>query len=542
MSETFSALPAVDLVLTNARITTFADPDQGPAEVEAVALGGGRVLAAGSAADIAPYEALAAEVIDLAGARVIPGLNDSHIHAIRGGVSWTRIVHWEDVRTLDEGFALLAADAKKRAVGDWVSVVGGWHRSQLAENRAPTKEELDAVCPNHPVYIQELYDRAILNSAALAACGWDDQSGDPVRGQLVRDDNGSLTGEIHGVGAFSIPLAKALPVSNDEASDATKDMFEVFAQHGLTGIVDGGGLLVTPRDYDPVYELWRRGELTTRVRLFISAWDRGSEVSNIDDLTNLVQAESGDDMLKIAGVGEIPHLGCHDMEGLDPFTLTDEAHGELVDIVRMCVQRGWRMSVHAVLNSTLTRILDAFEIVEKETGLVSTAGFSIVHADEATRENLERMKALGVGVLTQDRLILKGADYVEHWGPEATASAPPLGIMRELGITIGGGTDATRANWFSPWASIWWLVTGETLNGEGVRAPEHRLSVDDALRSYTRDAAWFTGETETRGRIVPGYLADLCVPTVDPYSVDPSELRHIRSQLTVVGGKITHRH
>lgn len=541
MSETFSALPAVDLVLTNARITTFADPDQGPAEVEAVALGGGRVLAAGSAADIAPYEALAAEVIDLAGARVIPGLNDSHIHAIRGGVSWTRIVHWEDVRTLDEGFSLLAADAKKRAAGDWVSVVGGWHRSQLAENRAPTREELDAVCPDHPVYIQELYDRAILNSAALAACGWDDQSEDPVRGQLVRDDNGSLTGEIHGVGAFSIPLAKALPVSTDEASDATKDMFEVFAQHGLTGIVDGGGLLVTPRDYDPVYELWRRGELTTRVRLFISAWDRGSEVSNIDNLTNLVQAESGDDMLKIAGVGEIPHLGCHDMEGLDPFTLTDEAHGELVDIVRMCVQRGWRMSVHAVLNSTLTRILDAFEIVEKETGLVSTAGFSIVHADEATRENLERMKALGVGVLTQDRLILKGADYVEHWGPEATASAPPIGIMRELGITIGGGTDATRANWFSPWASIWWLVTGETLNGEGVRAPEHRLSVDDALRSYTRDAAWFTGETETRGRIVPGYLADLCVPTVDPYSVDPSELRHIRSQLTVVGGKITHR-
>ena len=536
-----SPLPAVDLVLTNARITTFADADQGPAEAHALAIGGGRVLAVGSEDDVAAYVPLAAEVIDLGGARVIPGLNDSHIHAVRGGVSWTRIVHWEDARSLEDGFSLLKADAAKRAAGEWVSVVGGWHRSQLAENRAPTREELDQVCPDHPVYIQELYDRAILNSAGLAACGWDDESENPVRGELLRDDNGRLTGEIRGVGAFSIPLAKALPVATEDAAHATKEMFRVFAQHGLTGIVDGGGLLVTPRDYDPIYALWRSGELTTRVRLFISAWDRGSEVSNIDQLTGLVQAGSGDDMLRVAGVGEIPHLGCHDMEGLDPFTLTDQAHAELVEIVRMCVNRGWRMSVHAVLNSTLGKILDAFEIVEKETGMLSSLGFSIVHADEATRDNLERMQRLGVGVMVQDRLILKGADYVEHWGPEATAKAPPIHTMRELGITIGGGTDATRANWFSPWASIWWLVTGGTLNGEGVRAEEHRLSVEDALRAYTRDSAWFTGESASRGRIVPGYHADLCVPTEDPFSIDPEQLRHVRSSLTVVGGRITHR-
>lgn len=536
-----ASLPAVDLVLHSGRVSTFADPDQGPAEAEALAIAGGRILAVGSNADIEPYRALAAETIDLQGKRVIPGLIDSHIHAIRGGVSWLRTVHWEDVRSLEEGLELLRTDATQRGPGEWVSVVGGWHRSQLAEGRAPTRAELDAVCPDNPVYIQELYDRAILNSVALAACGWDEASENPARGELLRDDSGSLTGEIHGVGAFAIPLSKALPVSEDNAVEGTREMFGVFARHGLTGVIDGGGLLVTPRDYDPVYALWRSGGLNLRVRMFISAWDRGGEVANIDQLTSLVQAGSGDGMLKIAGVGEIPHLGCHDMEGLDPFTLSDEAFGELVDIVRMCVQRGWRMSVHAVLNSTLGRIIDAFEVVEAETGELSSRGFSIVHADEATPENLQRLAALGVGVMVQNRLILKGADYVEHWGPDATASAPPIATMRELGITIGGGTDATRANWFTPWASIWWLVTGETLNGEGVRATQHRLSVDDALRAYTRDAAWFSGETDHRGRLVPGYDADICVPSVDPYECDPMELRNVRSALTILDGQITHR-
>src|SRR5690606_7057564 len=189
-------------------------------------------------------------------------------------------------------------------------------------------------------------------------------------------------------------------------------------------VVDGGGMLVTPRDYELIYEVWRRGELDVRTRVFISAWTRGGEVGNIDQLTSLVQPGSGDGMLRIAGVGEIPHLGCHDMEGLDPFAVPDAAFAELVEIVRLCARRAWRMSVHAVLDATLGRILDAWEQVEAETGLVAGRGWSIVHADEASRANLERLAQLGAGVLVQNRLVLKGSDYVEVWGPEATASAP----------------------------------------------------------------------------------------------------------------------
>lgn len=535
-----AALPLVDLLLTGGRVTTFADADQGAAESEAIAIAGGRIIAVGTDAELAHYAPLAAQIVDLAGRRVIPGLNDAHIHAMRGGLSWTRTVHWEGVRSLAEGLELIREDARRRGPGVWVSVVGGWHSRQLAEGRGPTRAELDEVAPDNPVYVQELYDHGVVNTAGLAACGWAGDAPDPARGGLLRDAEGRPTGELRGVGAFSVPLALALEGPDGQAEEGILAMNAVLARHGLTGVVDAGGLLVTPRDYDPIYAVWRRGELDVRTRLFVSAWTRGGEVDDIDRLTTLVQPGSGDGMLRIAGVGEIPHLGCHDMEGLDPFEMTETSHRELVQIVRLCAERGWRMSIHAVLNDTLTRILDAWEEVERETGLVAHRGWSIVHADEATVENLDRIAALGAGILVQSRLVLKGADYVEAWGPEATAAAPPIGDMRERGIRIGAGTDATRANWFSPWSAIWWLVTGGTVDGAGVRDERHRMPRADALAAYTRDAAWFTGEHEHRGRLVPGYDADLCVPTADPLACDDDALRGILSDLTVMAGRITH--
>lgn len=534
------ALPLVDLVLHGGRISTFADPGQGPAEVEAIAVAGGRVVAVGTDAELARHAELAERVIHLGGRRVIPGLNDSHIHAVRGGVSWTRTVHWEDVRTISEGLDRIRADASRRSPGEWVSVVGGWHSSQLAERRAPTRAELDAVTSDHPVYVQEAYDLGVLNSAGLVACGWDETSVDPPRGRLERDAEGRLTGRIFGVGAFSLPVARAVTTDLADGEAGVRSMFAIFARHGLTGVVDGGGLLMTPRDYDPIASVWRSGELDVRTRLFISAWTRGGEVADIDQLTTLLQPDMGDGMLRIVGVGEIPHLGCHDMEGFDPFAMSDASYAELVDIVRLCATRGWRMSIHAVLDETLTRVLDAWEAVEEETGLVAGRGFSIVHADEASRANLERIARLGAGVLVQSRMVLKAGDYVESWGEEATRNAPPIGDLRELKIPIAGGTDATRANWFSPWASIWWLVTGGTLDGAGVRAERHRMPREDAIAAFTRDAAWVTGEPDHRGRLLPGYDGDLCVPTLDPFACSDDELRDIRSDLTVLGGRITH--
>lgn len=530
----------IDLLLRNGRISTFAGPDQGPAEVQAIAIVGGAIHATGSDAELADLEPLARRVVDLGGRRVLPGLIDSHIHAVRAGVSWSVSLHWEHVRSVEEALETIRTRAAEVPAGTWIPVVGGWHRRQFSEGRTPTPEELTAAAPEHPVYIQETYDFGFLNAAGLAACGWSGaEAQDPPRGTLVRGDDGAPNGVLLGVGAFSVPIAKALDVSREAAAAGTLDMMREFARYGLSAVNDGGGLLVRPSDYDPLFDLWRAGEMPLRCRLFISAWDRGGEVGNYAGYTEVVQHDFGDDRLRVSGIGEVVHMGCHDLEGFEELHIGEPALAELIEISRTAAVRGWRMSMHAVLDDTLGRILDAWEAVEAETGLVKGRRWSIVHADAASPRNLDRMAALGLGVLVQNRHLLKGGDYVEAWGSEATANAQPIDGFRSRGIPVGLGTDATRANWFSPWAAIAWFVSGRSVDGAGVRAAEHLMTREEALRAYTADAAWFTGEDDRRGRLVSGYLADLFVPSLDPFECEDDALADIRSDLTITGGEVT---
>jgi predicted amidohydrolase YtcJ len=534
------AAAAVDLLLTGGRITTLAQQGEGSAEVQSLAIAGGRVLAVGSDDELAPYASHARRVIELGGRRVIPGLIDSHIHAVRGGVSWLVSVHWDGVRSIADALELIRERASQIPVGQWIPVIGGWHRRQFVEGRIPTSAELTRAAPQHPVYIQETYDVGVLNAAGLAACGWADAATEnPARGSLERDAAGMPTGVVFGMGAFTVPTMLALEVTREQAKLGTAAMTREFASHGLTGVNDGGGLLLQPSDYDALFDLWREKGLSLRFRLFISAWERGSELANYEAYTAMQQHDFGDGIVTVSGVGEVVHLGCHDLEGMEDFQVADEAADGLLEISRMCAERGWRMSMHAVLDDTLGRVLDVWEKVQAETGGVRGHRWSIVHADAASEANLDRMAALGLGVLVQNRHVLKGGDYVEHWGAEEAAHAQPIADLRARGIPIGAGTDATRANWYSPWASIAWFVTGRSIDGTGLRAARHLMSREEALRAYSADAAWFTNEDDHRGKLLPGYDADLMVPTLDPFTCPDDALANIRSELTIMDGRVT---
>jgi predicted amidohydrolase YtcJ len=533
--------PSIDLLLTNGRIWTGSEAhDSDPNEVAALAVRDGIVVAIGSTEELSSMAPHAGRVIDLAGRRVVPGLIDTHIHAVRAGLTWSLSLHFDDVHTLAEALARVASRTQQIASGEWITVTGGWHSRQLDQARLPSRSELDGVAPNSPVYIQELYAKAVLNSAGLDACGWDDDSDDPANGHLLRDEQGHLTGEVEGMGAFGVVLALALAPTLEESVAGTRQMFEEFATHGITTVLDGGGLFMTPDKYVPLYQLWNEDRLDVRVRLFVSAWTRGDERGDVATLMQFLHPGFGDGLLQVAGLGEIPHLGCHDMEGFDEFSISDVAFEEFVDITRTCVEHGWRMSVHAVLDSSLARILDAWERVEHETGRVSALRFSIVHADQACDENVARIAALGAGVMVQNRMNLQATDYVSTWGSDAVRSAPPISVMRKHDIVIGGGTDATRANRYLPWSSIGWLVTGATVDGAVSRDDTHLMSIEEALACFNRHAAWFVGEEDRRGRLVAGFDADLCVPSLDVLGCDPSDLESVRSELTIMGGRITH--
>jgi predicted amidohydrolase YtcJ len=535
-----------DLVVTRVRIWTGmtgvgnATGSREDAPVgDTVAVRNGRILAVGPSADLAPLIDSASQVVDLGGRLLLPGLQDSHIHAVRAGLTWNAEMHWEELESLADALAMIRERAAGTSAGRWLRVVGGWHERQFTERRRPTLTELDTVAPAHPVFAQMLYDSAVLNSAGLAACGWTAGCADPPGGTVERDEDGRPTGVVRGMGAFRSALDRMSAPSDEEQATSTAVMLREFAAHGVTAVVDGGGLSMTPESYRPVFALWRRAELPVRLRLFVSAASRGNEVDELTAWMRHGTAGFGDETLRISGLGEVVHLGCHDLEGFGNFAIDDVAQSELLEISRRAAVAGWPMSVHAVLDYSLGRVLDAWEQVAAQHDIRSRR-WSIVHADQASPGNIRRMADLGLGVLVQNRMVLQAADYLPIWGADQVARTPPLGDLSAAGIPIAGGSDATRASRYLPWWSIWWLATGGTIAEAGARAPEHCLTVQQALHAYTHAGTWFTFEEASRGRIEPDQAADFFAPTADPFDVPAEQLPKIRSDWTVMAGRTTH--
>lgn len=506
---------------------------------EALAVSRGRVTALGTDREIRDLAGPRSEVVDLRGHRVIPGLIDGHMHATRAGSTWSSELHWTGMSALTDALTSVGEAVRSAPPGRWIRAVGGWHHTQFKENRPPSTAELDAVAPDHPVYVQALYDLAVLNSEAMRVLGLDSWTGLPS-GTVERDPlTGRCTGVVRGLGAFNRCLA-AIPGPDAAAERAsTRAMFADLNAVGLTGVVDPGGFGMAPERYDPLFDLWRAGELTVRMRLYVSAVDAGHEVSQLEGWLRHAQTSFGDDMLRMVGAGEVVHFGCHDFEGLEPFSLMDEAYEDLLTISRRVAERGWPMHIHAVLDSSIDRILDAWETVHRQIPL-DRLRFSLAHADTISPRNIRRLAALGAGVVTDDHQVFKAGASAACWGAEQMASVPPLGDLLEAGVQVGAGTDATRASSYSPWLSLWWLHEGRSLDGSVQRAHRHNLSRQQSLDLYTRGSAWFSFEESDRGHLRPGARADLAVLSDDYFTVPADLIPSITAQLTVVGGRTVH--
>ncbi len=525
--------PHAPLLLHNLRV--HGDPGQ-PAG-EAVAIRNGRILAVGPASDVRPLLGGGAREIDAGGRRVVPGLIDSHAHVVRAGLTWERAIRWDGVSSLEEALSLIRARSARLGAGEWIPVIGGWHQGQFREGRGPTRTELDDASPRNPCYVQLLYDEAVLNSTALAACGFHAGCADPPGGELERDADGAPTGVVRGLGAFRHCLDAMGRPELGELVSSTRSMLGDLAAYGLTGAVDPGGVGVTPETYGPLYELWRRRELPLRVRLYLGAGQRGNERREIEDWMRFMPRGFGDDRLRITGIGEIVVFGCWDGDGIHPFAIDPDSLAQFTELSALAAEGGWPMHVHAIRDTSIDAILGAWEQVASRRA-IAPLRFSLAHAEAISERNLLRARELGVGLALQDRMVYKAADSASAWSPEAVAAAPPLRRMLELGFPLGAGTDATVVSSINPWRSLWWLVTGKTLDGGPRRAEEHRLTRAQALHLYTRGSAWFSFEEEVRGGLAPGMLADLVVLSQDYFGVEEDEIPSIRSELTLLGGEV----
>lgn len=521
-----------DMILVNGKILTL---DERSSVQQALAVSDGRISSLGRSADIMKLAGRKTRVVNLRGRSVIPGLIDSHIHAIRAALSYSIEVNWIGASSLAEALSRIRDAARAAKPGDWVIVAGGWTPDQFQEKRRPTQAELVAAAPDHPVYVQLFYGWAMMTPAAFKSLGIAADADVPPRGKLDRDASGGPTGGISGDTATITALFARLPSpSFEQRVEGTRRFFRELNRLALTGVIDPGGFGMAPRDYQALFKVWQDRTLTLRVAYTVFAQKRGSELEDYRNLTQLVPMGFGDDMLRFNGIGENVAWGVYNN---DSPSEADKA--QLHEIAKWAAERRMSLNMHWHNDRSVGQLLDIFERVDKETP-IKDLRWAIAHLNDASAPSLERMKTLGVGWALQDAMYFDGERFQRDKGMEAARRAPPMKTALKIGVKVGAGTDAHRVASYNPFVALRWMLDGKTVGGTALRGVEETPTREEALRMYTMGSAWFAHDEGKRGSIELGKLADLAVLSKDYMTAPVDQIGGIESLLTMVGGRIVY--
>jgi hypothetical protein len=533
---------SADLILKNGLFTTL---DRSNPTAAAAAIEGGVFTSVGRDHEVMQLAGPNTQVIDLKGRRVLPGLIDNHLHIIRGGLNFNMELRWDGVTSLADAMAMLKRQVAITPPPQWVRVVGGFTEHQFAEKRLPTIEELNAVAPDMPVFILHLYDRAILNGAALRAVGYTKDTPAPPAGEIVRDASGNPTGLLLAKPNAAIlyaTLAKGPKLPFDYQVNSTRHFMRELNRLGLTAAIDaGGGFQNYPEDYAVIDKLSKDNQLTVRLAYNLFTQKPKGEKSDFLNWTKTSKYKQGDDYFRHNGAGEMLVFSAADFEDFrQPRPdMPSEMEGELEEVVRILAQNRWPWRLHATYDETISRALDVFEEVNQDIPLEGLNWF-FDHAETISDESIERIAALGGGIAIQHRMAYQGEYFIERYGRGAAEETPPIRRMMAAGVKISAGTDATRVASYNPWISLAWLVTGKTVAGLRMYPQRNCLDREAALRMWTENVTWFSNEEGKKGRIQAGQFADLMIPNRDYFACAEDEISGITSDLTMVGGKIVY--
>ena len=521
--------PVPTVVLTNGKIVTVDDRFT---IAQAAAIQGDRIVAVGSTADIVRMAGPATRTIDLRGRTVIPGLIDNHMHIMRAGTTWQYEVRWDGVGSRKEALALLAARTKAVKAGEWIYTLGGWAVEQFADNPAPfTREELDKIAPNNPVFLQASYYEAYLNSQALQAMGIDDKT---TIADVERDKAGKLTGRI-GEDGFRGLVGKLPTAKGADLESSTQAMIKDLNRWGLTAFGSAG----CEADVAPLYRrLADEKRLNVRVGCItgVGAGTTPEQVEKALPNVGRLKLFQGDNFLDNIAYGESVYGPLHDPMFIPKSNPRPDQLLLWRKIATEVAKAGLPLHVHANLEDTITGFLDQIEAINKDYP-VKNLRWMLAHSNQINATHLARMRELGVSVALHPWAVINGGINKRVYG-EAALDLGPLDTIQKSGVTWGFGSDGSRANQLMPFVTLGWAVTGKMVGGMKVlRQP---ISREDALVAYTRKNAYFLFQENNLGSIQAGKLADLLVLDRDYLTVPADQIKDIKPVMTMVSGRVVY--
>jgi len=529
--------PAADLIISNAKIWTV---DKSLPTAQAVAVLGDRIVAVGSTTGVDAWRGPHTRVIDAGGKVLLPGFNDAHVHFVSGGMQLTN-VQLNDATTPEEFARRIGERAKVTPKGEWI-VGGNWDETKWNPPNMPTKELIDAVTPDTPVFVSR-YDghMGLANSVALRLAGVTAETPDPPGGTVVRDDQGNPTGALKD--AATDYIDKVIPpLTHEQRLKIVKRALAYAASVGVTSVQH---LVASYEDIGVYSELLDRGELTTRIYAAPS-------ITHVDDLAKLgIGRAFGGPYLRVGALKAFADgsLGSGTAYFYEPFLnqgnnrglLADEMHpiSLMRDRYMKADAAGLQICTHAIGDEGISTILDLYAEVEKAHGETDRR-LRIEHAQHMAAKDFDRFAQLHVIASVQPYHAIDDGRFAEsHIGHDRAGRTYAFRTFLDHGVRLAFGTDWEVAP-LDPLLTVYAAVTRATLDGKNPNGwfPQQKLSVAEAVEAYTMGSAYAEFQEKEKGSITPGKLADMVLLSDDIFSIAPEKIRDVHVAKTFVGGKL----
>jgi predicted amidohydrolase YtcJ len=531
--------PAADLIITNAKVWTV---DTTHPQAEALAVLGDRIVAVGSAAEVDAWHGPQTKIVDAQGKLLLPGFNDAHVHFVDGG-DHLQSVQLKDATSAQELADRIAQRAKTTPKGEWITG-GDWDETKWSPPELPTKELIDAVTPNTPVWVNR-YDghESLANSVTLRLANIDAKTKDPAGGQIVRDANGNPTGVLRDA-AQDLVFKVMPPMSHAHRMRAIRQALELAGSVGLTSVQD-----MNP-SYDDVKaysELAEKGQLSLRIYVapIETDWKDQAKIG--------IRHAFGTPLLRMGAVKGYADgsLGSETAYFFAPYTDNPSSHGLLSDemhppsAMRQRLQAadaaGLQLCIHAIGDRAISMTLDMFEQIEKANGRRDRR-WRIEHSQHMAAKDFARYARLAVIASVQPYHAIDDGRWAEkRIGPERIKRTYAFRTFLDNKVRLAFGTDWSVAP-LNPMLTIYAAVTRATLDGKNPDGwiPEQKLTVAESVEAYTMGSAYAEFQEKEKGSITPGKLADFVVLSDDIFKIPPAAIKDVKVEATYLGGKLVY--